>query len=253
MSVHPSMVGANILARQWERYGRIMSTALALDPEYSEEQCGECVYDHRCCDQLVTVTPYEALGIMSWLKANVTDWREVLERVKLRAESLRDLAVGKNGKPRFKTPYEFTVEWCKRKVKCVFYDRKARDGAGGCSIYSVRPVNCRKTFGRGDCADEAASGIKPMAEDPELYATRARRVRIRQLEAYRQQAGEMCSLITMLREPSVSPFGEPADQKLVQTAPELLTDDQVLWGLGARPMENPWNEEENHGNSRSPR
>ena len=171
----------------------------------------------------------------------------MLERVKLRAESLRDLAVGKDGKPAFETREKFATAWWERKVKCVFYDPKARDGAGGCSIYSVRPVNCRKAFGRGDCTDEDANGIKSMAEDPELYTNRAHRVRIRQLEAYGQQSGEMCSLITMLREPAVSPFGEPADQKLVQTAPELLTDDQVLWGLGARPMENPWNEEAPHG------
>ncbi|MCH8314177.1 MAG: YkgJ family cysteine cluster protein [Nitrospinae bacterium] len=208
MSVNPFMVGANILARQLERYGRIMSNALALDPEYSEEQCGECAYGHACCDLLVTVTPYEALGIMSWLRANVPGWREVLERVKLRAESMRDIAVDKEGKPRFETADKFAAAWRERKVKCVFYDNKARDGAGGCSIYPVRPVNCRKAFGRGDCADddEDANGIKAMAEDPALYENRAHRVRIRQLEAYGQNSGEMCSLITMMRDPAVSPI-----------------------------------------------
>lgn len=246
MNLNPSMVGADNLARQWQRYGRIMSTELALDPEYSEEQCGECAYDYPCCDLLVTVTPYEALGIMSWLRANIDDWREVLDRVKLRAESLRDLAVDKDGKPQFK-PDEFMAAWWRRKVKCVFYDPKDRDGVGGCTIYPVRPVNCRKTFGQGDCTDEKANGIKPMAEDPELYASRAHRVRIRQLEALGQQSSEMCSLMTMMREPGVSPMAEPADQKLMHTAPELLTDDQVLWGLGARPMVNPWNEEESYG------
>lgn len=244
-----AMVGADPLGRQWQRYGDILSRELALDPDYTEEQCGQCPYGDRCCDLMVTITPYEALGIMSWLRANVPDWRGVLDRVKMRAEAMRDwLTKEDNRTPRFARFEDAIAEWCKRGIKCVFYDPAARGGRGGCSIYPVRPVNCRKVFGRGDCADETSSGIQSMAEDPALRENRAARVRLRELERYGQTTGEMCSLIAMLRSGSAVPIAEPADQRLMHTEPETLTDDQVLWGLGARPM-NAWSEEEAHGNT----
>jgi Fe-S-cluster containining protein len=238
------MVGADNLARQLQRYGRIISENLALDAVYNEKQCRECTHGHRCCDLMVTITPYEALGIMSWLKANVDDWRGQLELVKMRAESMREFIADKEGKTYFETPEEMIAAWYQRGFKCVFYDLKARNGAGSCSIYPVRPVNCRKAFGKGDCENDKASGIASMAEDPALYETRANRVKIRQLEAFGQDKAEMCSLITMLRNPDVTLVSEPVHQKLMETQTETLTDDQVLWGLGARPMENPWNEED---------
>ena len=242
-----AMVGADILARQVARYGLIVSNELAVDSIYDETPCDECAYDHRCCDLMVTVTPYEALGIISWLKANKIDWRVALGVVGMRANVLREFSADEKGKPRFENTADMVAAWSARKVKCALYDVNARDGKVGCSIYPVRPVNCRKAFGKGDCGDEKLSGIQAMDEDSALFVSRSQRVRVRQLEAMGQQTGELCSLITMLRSPDVQIIAEPADQKLMHTEPETLTDDQILWGLGARPMENVWNEEESHG------
>ena len=250
MSHDEAMVGADRLSRQWQRYGSIMSEALRLDPAYSEDQCGECPYGHRCCTLLVSVTPYEALGIMSWIKSTVADSRGLLNRVKMRAEAMRDWMTDKKGRPRFTSTMEMAVEWSKRRLPCVFYSRAAQDGAGGCTIYPVRPVKCRTAFGRGDCSDEMATGVVPMQEDPDVRASRERRVRVQELEQHGQAQGELCLLITMLRTPHATPIADPDDQRLLHAEPETLTDDQVMFGLGARPRDNPWNEEPDNGDTR---
>ena len=231
-------VGADVLARQWQRYGDIMSTALRMDPVYTEDQCRECPYGHDCCNLVVSVTPYEALGIMSWLKANIADWRGVLDRVKMRMEAMRAFFTDDSGKPRFHNANDALDAWYRHGVKCVFYD----NGKRRCMIYPVRPINCRKAFGMGDCTDETASGIKPMDEDPALRQVRASRVRVGQMEAFGQTSTDLCSMITLLREPDAAIKASPEDQQLMHTAPETLTDEQILWGLGARPMETPWQE-----------
>lgn len=235
------MVGADKLARQVQRYGMILSNALVTDPEYDPTLCDECAHDHCCCNLLVTVTPYEALGIMSWIKEHIADWTTLLGLVKMRAEALRAFIADKDGKPYFKSEEEMATAWVGRGFKCVFYGSTAYEGSGGCSIYPVRPVNCRKVYGKGDCGDEKASGVATMAEDPQLYETRANRATVRQLEQIgAPKSQELCSLITLLRNPDVLITSE--DPKIMNSEPELLTDDQVLWGFVARPMENPWSE-----------
>ena len=96
---------------------------------------------------------------------------------------------------------------------------------------------------RGDCATDTADSITGMVEDPAVFETRAARIRVRQLEAFGTKTGELSSLITMLREPGVLKMCEPLDAQLIHTPPETLTDEQMLWGLGARPIENLWSEE----------
>lgn len=236
------MVGADRLARQVARYGKILSDALALDPDYQGEACSECAYDHTCCDLFVSITPYEALGIMSWLKVNDPDWTTTLGLVKMRASALQEFIFDKEGKPYFETPEKMLTAWWERKIKCPFYSSTARDGEGGCLIYPVRPVACRKAFSKGDCGGEKANGIDTMSEDPHLNAARLNRVRVRQLEALGgQKTGEMCALITMLRSPDALIISE--DPAIMDAEPETLTDHQVLFGLAAQPMENQWCEE----------
>ena len=234
------MVGQEALAGQWARYGSIVSVHLALDPDYSEAQCDFCEYGHRCCDLIVSVTTYEALGIMSWIRANRKDWKALLSLVKMRAKVLFEFEHQKNGKPKHKNRMEMLDAWAARRIKCPFYDFKVRGGVGGCSVYPVRPMNCRKAFGKGDCGDEKASGIDSMREDPAMAQIRASRVTIRQLGGI--GALEMCAMITLLRGPGVLLQSEPEDNKLMQIQQELLTDAQILWGLASRPIENPWQE-----------
>lgn len=230
------MVGADKLARQVQRYGMIISNALVTDPAYNQSLCDECAHDHACCNLLVTVTTYEALGIMSWIKENVEGWHMLLQQVKMRAEVIRAFIANKDGKPYYKSEEEIATAWFARGFKCVFYEH------GSCSIYPVRPVNCRKVFGKGDCSDEKASGVDSMAEDSQLYETRANRATVRQLEQIgAPKSQEMCSIITMLRNPGMLITSD--DPKIMNSESELLTDDQVLWGFVARPIENPWSEE----------
>jgi Fe-S-cluster containining protein len=232
---------AEIIAKHLERYGAILGEALKLDPVYTETQCGECPHMHRCCDLVVSLTPYEALGIMSWLKVHVADWLGVLERVKMRADTLQAFFV--DGK--FKTPHAALKAWFYRGIKCVFYDTTAKR----CSIYPVRPVACRKAFGKGDCGDENASGVHAMREDDALRMVRSSRVQVESLRAIGRHDGEMCSMITMLRtNPSIGV--DEKDQMLMLTNPVLLSDEDLLWGMGIRSMDNPMLETSN-GSSRN--
>lgn len=228
--MNDGMASADVLAAQVERYGTILGDALKLDPVYTERQCGACPHEHRCCDLVVSLTPYEALGIMSWLKVHVVDWRGVLERVKMRAEAMRAFFV--DGK--FETPELALKAWFYRGIKCVFYDH----GSKRCSIYPVRPIACRKAFGDGDCSDSNASGVHAMREDDMLRLVRANRVQVQSLQAIGQRDGELCSMITMLRTNPGMMVSE-SDQALLRTSPALLLDDDLLWGKGLRPMDNP--------------
>ena len=106
-------------------------------------------------------------------------------------------------------------------------------------IYPVRPMNCREAYGSGNCDSEKAGGTKTVTEEPDMFAERELRVQVRQLQAYGRQSGEICSLITMLLDPKAQIVADPANQKLMTIQPELLSDDDIIWGLGVRPMKNP--------------
>lgn len=241
MGAASPMVGADIMARQWQRYSAVYGAALRLDPAYDEAQCSECPHDHSCCDLAVSITPYEGLGILSWLKMHAPDWQGVLERVRMRAAVWRDFF--QHGE--FGDLEAAFGAWFKRGLRCVFYDRAARR----CSIYPVRPLACRKAFGQGDCGDGAASGVKSVQENPQLMAVRAARVRVGQLQAIGQTRGELCSMIALLLTPNVLLRVDERDQALFQTEPMLLSDEALLWGMEARPAVNPAAEEIPHGNS----
>lgn len=231
-------VGNEVLSKQLLRYGGIISEALAFEPNYSEDQCGECPYDHRCCGLMVAITPYEALGIMSWLKVHRKDWRDVFALVKMRAEVFKEFFQREPGEE-FKTLGEGLQAWADKKLKCVFYDHGKKE----CSIYPIRPTACRKAYGKGDCSDEAGTGISTAIEDEEVFASRALRVRVGQLIDIGQHALEMCSLITMLQEPDARLMVDPPNQTMLTTEALFLTDEQLLWGVGPRRVENPMLEE----------
>ena len=42
LSLHDALPISDLLARQWQRYGRIISDALKLDSDYTEDQCRVC-------------------------------------------------------------------------------------------------------------------------------------------------------------------------------------------------------------------
>lgn len=234
MNNHGGLAGADIIARQIARYGDIYSTELKLDADYTEAQCGACPHEHRCCDLGVTISPYEALGIMSWLKIHKPDWTAILDRVKMRAEAM--VAFFRDSK--LTSIQECLGAWYERRIKCVFYDVRNKQ----CSIYPVRPMVCRKAFGVGDCN---VDGVKTIREHEGLLIVRRLRVRIAQLQERGISMAEMCSMITLLRQPGTVTMVDEQDRAFFRTEPLLLSDEQILWGFGARPVDNPVSEEAN--------
>lgn len=220
----------DIMARHVERYGEILTTALKLgEGGYDENQCRACPHEHRCCSMLVSLSPFEAIGIITWLKVNLPgEAKAILDRVKMRAEAMLEFI--KTSKPG--NIAKLAETWYARNIKCVFYDQAHKR----CSIYPVRPVACRMAYGRGDCT---LDGVRTVEEDEPLRMRREHRVRLAHLSAAGFGQGELCATITMLRTTTQGLTMAPQDQHLLATDPALLPDDVILWGLDGPPVENP--------------
>lgn len=218
------------MARQVEAYGEALSFTLKLGAGgYDESQCSACPHEHRCCNLLVSVTPYEAIGIITWLKTHLPDEvKAILDRVKMRSEAMMDYIVA--GK--FENLPALADAWYARGIKCAFYDQKE----SRCSIYPVRPVACRTAYGRGDCG---VDGIKTVEEDGDLRRRREGRVRLANLSQAGYQQGELCAVVTTLRTTTQGLDIAPRDQALLQMEPAQLTQEQLLWGLDGPPVANP--------------
>jgi Fe-S-cluster containining protein len=216
-----------IMARQLEAYGGILTEDLKLGGIYDESQCGACPHQHRCCDMIVTLTPYEALGIVGYLiqKFGIAA-KDILDRVSMRAKTLYEHRL------QFKNSTAAIDAWFAKKLKCVFYDNVNRC----CSIYPVRPVNCRQAFGKGDCN---SGGVQSMEENRAVSMARALRVRVPEMVAVGVGAEEMTTLISNLRNKTTQLVSSPQDRGLLQTEPALLSRDQLLWGYDGPPSDNP--------------
>ncbi len=218
------------------RYGEVFSADMEATG-YSEENCAECAYGHRCCEQIVSGTPAEAAGILQWLSKNSPDVMETGRAVTFRASILRDhfkKFVGKVGDPTGAA----ISHWYAKRLKCVFYDGEEKT----CSIYPVRPLACRRVFG-------AENGMGVVAETKEGLTARVARFKVHQ--DLNSNISEITALVAMMATSQAEMY---VDNDFFTTDPATLTDDQVIFGLAGAPTPNPvkLDMEDNHGNARRP-
>lgn len=213
------------------RYGELISTDLreASDSPYTEAQCGDCPYGHRCCELVVMATPAEAAGILQWLSLNAEDVAAVARAVQLRASVL-----GEHFKKFGKDQAAAIAAWYQKGLKCVFYDVEARDGEGGCSIYPVRPMACRRVFGDGDCESDEKRGIHSAPDQPRVLTARVSRFKIH--PDPQQNVAELTSVVAHMATSREEMY---VDHEFFTRDPATLTDDQVIFGLAGAPTPNP--------------
>jgi len=226
------------MARHAVNFGEGHSRELALagPGTYTEAQCGECPHGHRCCDLIVGISPFEALGILHWLRNRHSqeEFQAIMGLVKMRADALADFMsnyaddAGGIGGAEYTQACE---DWYARQIKCVFYDKQKKC----CSIYEVRPLACRKAFGEGDCLN--ASGIKTAAVHPHAEEYRLTRVKITKGPPQEQQR-EMTALLHYLA--GGAPLGmSEAERAMLETEPELVPPEKRLWGPDGPPVQSP--------------
>ena len=228
------------MARHAEAFGDAHTKALQLSGAYNEVQCRECPHEHTCCDFIVACGPFEALGIINYLKVTLGEegMRGMLQLIKWRAQqqtthvkSYQD----ENGVMTDEDHTRMADDWYAKGEKCVFYDK----GKSECSIYPVRPVSCRKVYGERDCRKE---GVSTAAVNEWAEARRLTRIKIVQggpLDQHRL----MLDLITYMSG-KVSIGFSKGERELLDQDPATLSADEHIWGPDGPPVElNPIDQE----------
>ena len=225
-------------ARHVERFGEAHSKLMKLSGDYNEIQCRECPHDHVCCDQLVACGPFEAMGILNYLKVTLGEegLQGMLEVIKFRMKEQRlhaksymedDGSFANEDKE-----HEMASDWNAKGKKCVFYDK----GKSECSIYSIRPVPCRRVYGVGDCTD---GGIKT-AKTPEwAEARRLTRLKWRFSRNPIDQSALMLDLIIYLAgmDGPVQTGITKREMEMLDKEPMLISDEFHIWGPDGPPVE----------------
>ena len=211
------------------RYGEIVSADMEGTP-YTEEQCAECQYEHRCCESIVTTTPAEVAGILQWLSLNARNIMETARIIQFRASVLREHFKRFSGDPK-----AAIAAWAAKRMKCIFYDKEAKQ----CSIYPVRPIPCRRMYGGADC--------RVMPETKEVITARVARYKVHQ--DMNNNIAEMTSLLAVMVVSTNQVF---VDNEFYSTDPATLDEDQIIFGLAGAPIRNPVALEDNHDRPISP-
>lgn len=166
------------------RYGEYISNDLKQMSAYTEKQCSACVYDHKCCNMIVQVTPAEVAGILQWLETKLGgNVMGLVASIRLRSTMLREHF------KKFEPKHQALAvsSWFAKGIKCVFYDKDQKK----CGIYQVRPLRCRMTFGAGDCSNGDA--IRTIAE-----ADRVTQVRVERYMIHPQPKRNLMELTTAI-------------------------------------------------------
>lgn len=229
------MMNSERIAGHAKAYGQEHSDMLAMagTDVYDETQCRECPHEHTCCDLMVACGPFEAFGIIHWLKSEKPDsFVGILQTVQMRA----DLTAGflesyaTDGVLGQEARRKSCDDWYSKRLKCIFYDHRSKN----CSIYPVRPMACRRDFGRGDCTAGFRSSA---AATPEVEDYRLSRIKITPGGAL-EQSVELATLISYLAKGAKIGIS-PKEQELLNTPPELLSTDQRMWGARGAPIQLP--------------
>lgn len=215
--------------RYAEAYGDALSSLLKASPHYDESQCQACPHEHRCCDLIVTCSAVEAFSIVEWVRANRADAEALLLRVADRAKEIHTFAMGYSSYADEEQRISSWIDdWFKlEKKKCPFYDAEAKK----CGIYPVRPANCRKAWGQGDCG---SGGVRTTAERKASMFARATRLRESHLMLTGEGEAEMTWLISHMIGPDSIVHADPASQSLLRADPANLTVEDLLYGQGGK-------------------
>jgi Fe-S-cluster containining protein len=233
--------------RHAEAYGGLISRRLHETGRYDETQCRACPHGHRCCDLVVSCTPVEAVGIVDWVERHHPDPAATFRRVAGHADALSTFAQGyrsradavQQGDPA--QQLEAMLDgWFRLGKKCPFYDAEQR----GCGIYPVRPVNCRKAWGQGDCS---AGGIRTEEEDPAQAMARGLRVQEAALMRSGEIGQELTWLVTHLRGPDAMLSVSSGNQALLRADPAHLDENFMLHGPNGPLIDNPFGKDSAHG------
>ncbi len=153
---------------------------------YTESQCQQCPYKHACCDYFVGVTPFEAVAIIEYIRT-LPNTDEIFKKIETIARVMKN----------FFSQYSSFVDgeraWGNLKKKCVFYDQDKKQ----CSIFKVRPMNCRLFFSTRDCSKQEGQILK---EDKQIVQDRFQYMFSPALEG--TQIYELCATITQIRKQS---------------------------------------------------
>lgn len=222
------------MARHAEAFGEAHSKSMTFkDSYYDETQCRECPYDHACCEMIVACGPFEALGIIHYMRQAFggEGTRARLSLIRVRAKQMQDHIKShqdKDGNMDEEAHTRMADGWFAKGIKCVFYNSRDKR----CSIYPVRPIACRRTFGTKDCREEGVSTAHPH-EFAEVR--RLTRIKITQGPPIEQHR-ELTSLIDYLS--GAVPLGmSKGEQELLEMEPMLLSDDDHLWGPDGPPKQ----------------
>lgn len=218
LPIHPSFA---------EAYGDALSGKLKKSPYYDESQCNACPHEHRCCDLIVTCSAVEAFSILEWIRANRNDAETLLAKVADHAKIIHDFAAGYSSYVDDDQRIGAWVDdWFKHeRRRCPFYDTEKRE----CGIYPVRPANCRKAWGSGNCE---SGGIRTTAERRSSMFARALRVQSANLQVGGQGEAELTWLVTHLNSPEAILHVDDSNRLLLESDPATLSPDVLLYGLG---------------------
>jgi len=219
------------------RYGEIVSADME-GTAYTEEQCAECQYEHRCCELIITSTPAEVAGILQWLSLNSKDVMGISRAIQFRASVLQE---------HFKKfPGDLKaaiVAWAGKGMKCIFYDNEAKQ----CSIYPVRPIPCRRMYGQADCRDDNGHGMRSSPDTKEVITARVARFKLHQ-----DMNSNIAEMTTLLANMAISTDQVYVDHEFYSKDPATMTEDQVIFGLAGAPIRNPVALEVDNGRSIRP-
>lgn len=220
------------MARHAEAFGEAHSKALGFNLDvYDETLCRECSLEHRCCDYLVRCAPFEALGIICFLKVTHGDqgMNDMLGLIKRRANEVQEHIkkyTGENGTMDKNGEDRMVKEWAATHSRCVFYNHEHKK----CSIYPVRPIACRRAYGTGGCGDD---NVTAAIAHEQAEIRRLTRIKITEGDP-EEQHQEMTILITYLSAP-VPIIMSKQEQAMLDQEPTLITDEEQLWGADGPP------------------
>lgn len=230
------MMASEKFARHAERFGEAHSKLMKLSGGYNEIQCRECQHDHTCCDQLVACGPFEAMGILNYLKVTLgkEGLQGMLEVIKFRMKEQRLHAksyMEDDGSFTEEKDQAMASDWNAKGKKCVFYDATENK----CSIYSVRPVPCRRVFGVKNCSEEGVE-VAPTHEWAE--ARRLTRVKWRPSQNPNDQHALMLDLIVYLAgmDGPVQTGITKREMEMFKKEPMLISDEFHIWGPDGPPV-----------------
>ena len=171
------------IARLYPSYAAAVFEKETKGSDYTESQCMDCPYEHKCCTYAVGVTPFEVIAIIDYIRKNFPDPKAMFKKIKSRVKTQ------KKHFRKYKKMEDGAKEWAKKNIYCVFYNKEKRQ----CSIYSVRPMNCRYFFSVDDCS----TGIgRTITETKPVLKNRFKWVQSEKLDP--SKPFELCETITIM-------------------------------------------------------